>query len=348
MPAAVGGAPKLHDVAERAGVSLGTASNVLNHPERVSPSTIDRVRRAIDELGFVRNANASSLAAGGSGSIGLVVISLANSMFVEAARGAQAAARKAGHNLLLADSVDDFQAQGDNVDSFNEARVAGLLLAPMQDSAHHIAKLKARGVPVVLINYDQGDGGQCTVVVDNEHVGYMAVRHMIDIGCHHIAFVAGQDEEYQPVRMRRSGIHRAFAECGPEVVFEEINVDNIKESNAVEVALEILDRPSQDRPDGIIAVTDGLAASIVNTLCSRGVSIPHEIAVMGCDNNLFASDCVVPLTSIAMQGYAMGEAAINLLLAEMVSVDTHVHQRTVLTPELIVRNSTMRRETTSR
>ncbi|MDU0347833.1 LacI family DNA-binding transcriptional regulator [Actinomyces sp. MRS3W] len=334
--------PRLRDVADRAGVSLGTASNVLNHPERVSPAAIERVRAAIDELGFVRNANASTLASGRSGALGLVVINLSNSMFVDVARGAQAAARAAGHNLLLADSADDFGAQGSNVDSFNEARVAGLLLAPMQDSSEHVARLKVRGIPVVLINYDQGDEDLCTVVVDNEQVGYLAVQHMLDIGCRRIAFAAGGDEQYQPVRLRRRGVRRAMREAAGAASFEEIMAGGVKEADGLAVAQQIAGRGPETRPDGIIGVSDSLASGLVEGLCDAGIAVPGDIAVMGCDRNSSAGDCRVPLTSITMKGQEMGTAAVRLLLDEMDRDGFHVHQRVVLTPELIVRGSTVR------
>ncbi|WP_165216783.1 LacI family DNA-binding transcriptional regulator [Schaalia sp. ZJ1691] len=336
------GSPRLRDVADRAGVSLGTASNVLNHPERVSQSTIDRVKAAIDELGFVRNANASSLASGRSSYIGLVVISLANSMFVDVARGAQEAARKAGHNLLLADSSDDFDAQSDNVDSFNEARVSGLLLAPMQDSSAHVRRLKARDVPVVLINYDQEDHDLCTVVVDNEQVGYLAVQHMLDIGCKRIAFIAGADEEYQPVRLRRRGVRRGMKECAGRARFEEIIVSGVKEIDGHESAARIVGRSPESRPDGIICVSDSLAAGLIEGLCDAGISIPEDIAVMGCDRNSSVADCRVPLTSVTMQGHEMGEAAVRLLIDELDTAVPHVHQKVVLTPQLVIRGSTVR------
>ena len=339
MPSRTGASPRLRDVAELAGVSLGTASNVLNHPDRVSPATIERVRSAIDELGFVRNGNASTLASGSSGSIGLVVINLSNSMFVDVARGAQAAARAAGHNLLLADSADDFQAQGDNVDSFNEARVAGLLLAPMQDSLDHVARLKGRGVPVVIINYDHADPDLCTVVIDNEQAGRIAVAHLLDIGCSRIAFAAGADARYQPVRLRRLGVRKAMRES--TAGFEELLTYGVKESDGRDLASRIANRSPENRPDGILAVTDELASGLIEGLLDSGIRVPEDIAVMGCDRNASAGDCRVPLTSVTMEGKALGEAAVRLLIDEMDGDGVHVHQRIVIEPRLVVRGSTV-------
>nr|WP_244857722.1 LacI family DNA-binding transcriptional regulator [Agromyces archimandritae] len=298
------------------------------------------MRDAIDTLGFVRDANASSLAAGGSRSIGLVVINLGNSMFVDVARGAQTAAHTAGLNLLLAGSEDSFAVQGANVDSFNEARVQGLLLAPLQDSSSQTRRMTQRGRPVVIVNYDASSDPVCCVVVDNEQVGYLAAKHLLDSGCERIAFLGGEDEKFQPVRLRRRGVRRAMAEAGRPVAFEEIAVDELTDAAGARAADAVAARSPGMRPDGVVAVTDTVAVGFIERALDLGIDVPGQIAVMGCDRNTSAPDCRVPLSSVAMQGYEMGTAAMRLLLDEIAHTPNHVHQRVVLAPSLVVRAST--------
>ncbi len=321
---------------------MGTVSHVLNHPQKVSEATTTKVRASIAELGFVRDANASSLATGGSRSIGLVVIDISNSMFVAVARGAQAAARAAGLNLMLASSQDDFEAQGANVDFFAEARVAGLLLAPMQDSSDQMQKFTGRGRPVVLVNYDPGDRDVCCVVIDNEQVGYLAARHMIDQGCRRLLFVCG-DETLQPVTLRRAGLRRAVAEA-PGVRFEEVHTPDLTERSGEALAAKVAARGPGTRPDGIVTVTDTLAAGFVNAAARHGLSVPGDIAVMGCDDNRLAEPTDVGLSTVAMEGYQLGTAAMGMLVEELNPAATsapHVHQRIVVEPHLIARSSTL-------
>ena len=339
MSSSASGTPKLRDVARHAGVSMGTVSHVLNHPDKVSEKMIERVRASIDALGFVRDANASSLAGGGSRSIGLVVIDLSNSMFVDVALGAQSVARRAGLNLLMAASQDDFALQGANVDFFNEARVAGLLLAPSQDSASQMHKLTRRGRPVVLVNFDPGTDAACCVIVDNEQVGYLAARHLIERGCRNLLFVCG-DDALQPVSLRRAGLRRAVAEA-TGVRFEEVHTPDLTEVSGAALAQRIAARGPGTRPDGIVAVTDTLAAGFINAADTLGISVPGDIAVMGCDDNTAAESTPVGLTTVAMRGAQLGEAAMSLLIEEMASTQhPHLHQRVVLEPRLIERAST--------
>jgi len=332
--------PNLNDVARHAGVSTGTVSNVLNHPHKVKEGTTERVTRSIEALGFVRNTNASSLATGGSSNIGLVVTDLANSLFVELARGAQTASRAVGHNLLLAGSENDFGVQNANVESFIGARVAGVLLAPMHDSSDQIRRLAKRHVPAVLVNFDPGSDQTCCVIVDNEMVGYLAARHLIDLGRTRIAFVSS-DDTVQPVRLRRVGVRRAIAETGGRVSLEEVHTADFDADAGADAAREVMARDAAERPDGVIGVSDNLAVGFIEQASDLGVDIPREMAVMGCDHNTSAPSCRLTLTTVAMKGQEMGAEAMNLLADEILhGVADHVHRRVVLEPELIPRQST--------
>ena len=328
------------DVAAHAGVSLGTVSHALNHPERVRPQTLERVRRAIAELGFVRNANASSLAGRRDRTVGLVVIDIGNSLFVDIARGAQHGAGEHAMNLVIANSDNDDALQAAHLDFFNQARSSGILLAPSSDPRGSLSALTRRGVPVVVINYDNGREDHCRVLVDNEQVGYLAARHMIDTGRRRLAFVGGRDE-LQPVRERRAGVRRAVAEAGRRVRLVEIGTDDLNAPGGLHAGEQIASTARRNRPDGVIAVTDLLGMAIIQALGRRHLTVPGDVAVMGCDYNSRAWGGTISLTSVRMMGEQMGRAAIDLLAQEVSDPTTHHHERIVLNPSVVVRESTV-------
>ena len=138
-------------------------------------------------------------------------------MFVDVARGAQVAAREAGMNMLLANADNDGEQQDESLDFFDGTRVAGVLLAPMHDSRAGIERLRRHGRPVVVLNYDAEPHDGCSVLIDNEQAGYLAARHMIDLGRTRLAFVGGRDN-LQPVHLRRRACAgpspRSTAGCG--------------------------------------------------------------------------------------------------------------------------------------
>ena len=331
--------PTLVDVAAQAGVSIGTASNVLNHPHKVAPATVAKVENVIAELGFSRNSMASALASGNTRTLGLVVATLRNSLFVDIAQGAQRVARERGFALQLASAETDVKQQEAHLDLFDSARVSGLMLAPMQNSRPAIDRLRRHGRPVVVLNYTSGSRDVCTVRVDNEQVGYLAARHLIELGRTSIAFVAGMDE-LQPVALRRRGVMRAVDETAGVVRLSELNVARLDAPDGTAAGQRLV-ALGRDRPDAVLAVTDLLAMAIVSQLIAARVSVPDDVAVMGCDHDSAAWGGAIPLTSVSMEGEEMGSEAARLLLDEIEhGQEDHDHREVLLTPHLVVREST--------
>ncbi|MEU8324277.1 LacI family DNA-binding transcriptional regulator [Nonomuraea sp. NPDC048881] len=323
-------------MAAAAGVSMGTVSNVLNHPDKVSEATARRVREAIDRLGFVRNDAARSLASGSNHSIGLVLADIENSLFVDIAHGAQEAARAAGLNLLLANAACDLSQQDQYLDLFDQARVTGVLLAPMEDSTAGIERMRSHGRQIVLLNYAPEPGTCCSVLVDNERVGYLAARHLIAGGRRRLGYVAARDV-YQPVRDRRRGIRAAIDDLGAGVGLEEIDSGGLTVAEGRRVGRELAARPPSELPDALVVVTDELAHGIIQELhAGAGVRVPEDVAVVGCENNRSAAGFTLPLTAVELSGRQMGREAVRLLLDEVASED-HRHVTVTLQPELVVR-----------
>jgi LacI family transcriptional regulator len=335
--------PTIEDVAARAGVSVGTASNVLNHPHKVAPATVAKVASVIAELGFSRNSIASALASGDTRTLALVVATLRNSLFVDIAQGAQRVARERGFALHLASADTDVDQQEHHLDLFDSARVSGLMLAPMQNSRPAIDRLRRHGRPIVVLNYDSGSSDVCTVLVDNEQAGYLAARHLIELGRTSIAFVAGM-HEFQPVALRQRGVRRAVAQAGGAVRLSELSVKALDAEDGAVIGQQLVDL-GRDRPDAVLAVTDLLAMVIISELIAARLNVPDDIAVMGCDHDSAAWGGAIPLTSVSMEGEEMGAEAVRLLLDEIEhGRDEHQHREVLLTPHLVVRESTAGRQ----
>ena len=182
--------PSMKDVAARAGVSLGTVSNVLNRPQLVSERTRRRVETAIDDLGFVRNESARQLRGGTSRSLAFVLFDVSNPFFTDVAQGAQAAADEAGLALYLCNSGEDVGRQAAYLDLLEQQRVEGVLITPIDPTDPRITALAGRGTPVVVVARGRGLG-YCSVTVDDMLGGDLAVTHLLDTGHRQIAFVGG-------------------------------------------------------------------------------------------------------------------------------------------------------------
>ena len=203
----------IKDVAARAGVSVGTVSNVLNRPERVAEETRTRVQLAIIALGFVRNEPARQLRAGRSRTIGLLVLDAANPFFADVSRGAEEAAANAGLAVILCNSGQDAAKESAYLNLMAEQRVQGLLLTPVDADPVRLAKLVERGMPVVLLDRRAEGAGMCSVSVDDISGGELAVSHLLEMGHERIAFIGGPTTIAQ-VKDRLQGARNALARAG--------------------------------------------------------------------------------------------------------------------------------------
>lgn len=329
----------VREVAALAGVSVGTVSNVLNRPEKVSPVTVERVQRAVAELGFVRNEAARQLRAGQSHSIGLIVLDVRNPFFTDVARGAEDRAAEGALSVLLGNSDEKPEREAAYVGLFQEQRVHGVLISPLSEDLSRLRTLRERGTAVVLV--DRQDGAQefSSVSVDDVAGGYLAVRHLLDLGRRRIAFVGGPTSIRQ-VSDRLRGAQNAVDEVYGASL-EVIDSDGLTVLHGRAVGDALRDRAAFARPEAVFAANDLLAVGILQALTMLGeVRVPQDVALIGYDDIDFAAATVVPLSSIRQPSTLIGSTAVDLLLREAAGGAEFVREQIVFQPELVVRAST--------
>lgn len=341
----VGQTVSIRDVAERAGVALGTVSNVLNRPEKVATSTRQRVEAAISDLGFVRNDAARQLRAGKSRMIGLVVLDVRNPFFTDLARGAEERGAELGFGVLLGNSDEQADREAMYMDLFDEQRVQGLLISPLGDVGPRLEKLRQRGTPTVLVDRIAVDAEFSSVSVDDVAGGKLAVEHLIEQGCRRIAFVGGP-AGLQQVDDRLVGARQAVDDH-EGVVLEVLTDINLTVHGGRSIGDQIAARTAADRPDGIFAANDLVAVGLLQSFVLLGdVAVPNDIALIGYDDIDFASATVVPLSSIRQPSRLIGRTAVDLLMREVSAAadDTPAdHDHVIFQPELVIRDSSRRR-----
>jgi len=328
------------DVAAAADVSVGTVSNVLNHPDKVSAATIERVQQVIEDLGFVRNDAARQLRAGRSRSIGLVVLDVGNPFFAEVARGAEERAAEEGLVVLLGGADQKPDRESAYLDLFRQQRVLGVLITPVSEDVAALRRLNEAGIPVVLVDREMPGEAFRAVSVDDVEGGHLAVSHLLALGRRRIAVVAGPASVPQ-VADRLEGARRAVA-ASPDAVLEVIEAEALTVLAGREAGERIRERA--ERPDAVFAVNDLLAVGVLQALAlaDSGVRVPEDIALIGYDDIDFAASTVVPLTSIRQPARALGSTAVDLLLAEHAAPGAG--ERAIrYRPELVVRESTIGR-----
>lgn len=329
------------DVAALAGVSVGTVSNVINSSAAVSETTRQRVENAIAKLGWVRNESARQLRAGRSRSIGMVVMEIANPFFIDIVGGAEDYIHELGYTVQLGNSALQESRESDQLALFEEHRVRGVLFAPIREVGDHVARLRRRGIPVVVVDRA---ADYCSVAVDDVEGGRLAVDHLVDLGHHRIGFVGGPSS-IQQVRDRSIGSQIAASRMGSTGSLLTIDTPRLDAESGVRAADEILAMDPSNRPTAVFAANDLLAIGLLQGFVTHRIRVPEDIAIIGYDDIAFASAAAVPLSSIRQPRDAIGRRAAELLFAEIEAfdqnmMDEHEHEHVQFVPELIVRRST--------
>ena len=334
----------IRDVAERAGVSVGTVSNTLNQPEIVAPGTRKEILRAIDEIGYIRNSAARQLRGVRSPAIGLVVLDIDNPFFTAVARGVDEVASALDYLVILCSSGGARRREDRQLRLLEEQRVTGVLMTPTGRRASPLHdKVRARGTPIVLLDRRSARRNQCSVAVDDVEGGRMAARHLVELGHTRVALINGPCGITQ-FRDRRAGFVAALGDEGLTLpVANEIEMDSVTPAIVAAIAdgEAAAKRLLQQRkpPTAIFCANDLFALGVEHAVLQSGRLIPDDVALIGYDDLPFAALAFVPLTSVRQPSYDLGYRGAQLLLDEA-SGTSHRHEHVTFTPELVVRQST--------
>lgn len=329
--------PNIRQVAERAGVSVGTVSNVLNRPELVTPATRARVLGAIKDLNFIRNDSARQLRVGRSRTLGLVVLDISNPFFTDVARGVEEIANSQGLAVIVCNSDEDAAKEAAHLDLLAEMRARGVLINPIEESGGRLETLRERGVPVVLFDRQAESAEECSVAVDDVLGGRLALHHLIDRGHRKVLFLGGPTTLRQ-VRERHEGAVAAVQASGQPVQLDVMPTTALNVAAGRAAGDQIAAMPPAQRATAVFCANDLVALGLLQALTYGGVRVPADIAIVGYDDIDFAAAAAVPLSSVRQPRQSLGRTCAELLLDET-SNPEHQHRQVVFEPELIVRAS---------
>ena len=326
----------IREVAETAGVSYATVSHVINNTRLVSPETRERVLAAMDALNYRPNALARSLRQGKTNTIGLVLPDSANPFFAEISRGIEDEAFKKGYSVFLCNTELDIKRELFYVDVLSKKQVDGIIFVAAGDQADSLDYLLQRNMPVVMIDRNVPNVEGDAVLTDHQLGGYLATRHLLELGHTRIACIAGPSS-ITPSAERIIGYRNALEEAG--LPFEEKLVirGDYHAQSGMDITRSLL--RMNPRPTAVFALNDLMAIGALRAVAEAGYSVPKDLAVIGYDDLEIARFTNPPLTTIAQPKKEIGAQAVNLLVDRM-SRKSRPPSRLVLAPELIVRRST--------
>ena len=326
----------LRDVASRSGVSFQTVGKVLNGKGTVSTETRERILEAAGELGYVPNALARSLVTQSTSTIGIVASDLSDYILARFVVGAEREARRRGHGVLIGSLDEKGSDAGRYLRILLERRVDGILMAaPQLENDARAGELLRGSVPTVSIHRIPG-GGIPLVGSDHARTGFLATDHLLKLGHQRIATVRG-DEDRRVTFSRLKGYKMALERAGVAFDSDLVEAGDWEPEGGYDATMRLLDRS----PDitAIFSQNDTMALGVLSALHDRGLSVPEDCAVVGCDDIPLAAHTIPPLTTVHVPFYETGETAARLLLDMIENSGQEPPKRTLLPVHLVQRSS---------
>jgi LacI family repressor for deo operon, udp, cdd, tsx, nupC, and nupG len=330
--------PNIFEVAKRAGVSTATVSRVLSRPNMVSPSTRNKVIKAVEFLGYVPNAAAKNLRTLRSGKLLVTVPDISNPFFSQILQGIEDAAQREGYAVLVGDTQHDVKREEGYASMLKRREADGLIFLghrlPKEASTLVRAAIP-RCAPVVNGCEFSPSLGVPSVHIDNAKAASEAMDHLYRLGHRRIGVITGP--LVSPLsRDRLRGARASAKKNRAESECLVMNGDFSIESGVVG-ADRLLGR--KDSPTAIFCFNDEMAMGVIETAKRRGLRVPIDISIVGFDDIRFARCMDPPLTTIAQPMRAIGEGTVRLLL-EILRGRATPPESVTLPHTLIIRSST--------
>lgn len=326
----------IHDVAAQAGVAPSTVSRALNNPHRVNAETGERVRKIAHDLKYVPSTQARALSSGTTRTVALLVPDITNPFYFDLIRGTQHQLKAAGYAQILLDTEESAEAESASLERLRKTCDGIVLTASRLSDKDIIAA--SRHHPLVTIN--RNASGVPSVLINTPTAVSQAVDHLASLGHRRVCYVSGPSNSFsnrwrwrsltqtcQTLRRERS-IELDLVRVGP---FSPKSASGAGAADAV----------INSKATACIAYNDLLAIGLLHRFADRGVRVPADISIVGCDD-IFGSDfCNPPLTTLTAPIEAAGRTAISMLLGVLNPAAHPLPQRRVLMPtHLTIRATT--------
>lgn len=331
----------IQDIARRAGVSHTTVSRALRDSPLISAEVRTQIQQLAQEMGYIPNAVAQSLRGQRTGTVGLVVTSIADPFLGRVARGIEEVAQKYNISLLLSVSNNDADAELAVVENFHRRRVDGVIVAAARMTSAHEGRLARMGVPTVLINHQAETALEhlhC-VSIDDAQGAREAVNHLLTMGHRAIGYL-GAGNRPRSNRLRQQGYTDALRAAGieprPEWICATPEQDRYY-ADDVTGGQTLLPELARAGVSSVFCYNDMVAVGALTACRTLGISVPGQMSIVGFDDVEMAQYVTPPLTTVHQPKLRLGQLAMEMLLDLLNDKPVTDH---VLPAELVVRQST--------
>lgn len=328
----------LRTVAERAGVSISTVSRVLNATDvegsraAASLATVERIRSIATELAYVPDPNATSLKLQKTRLLGVLVPRLSDIVLATIYEGIEEVAATYDYQTVVANTRDEPAQQLARTELMLNRRVDGLIFGDAYSDSDYFDALTARGVPFVLVS--RHAGSYPAVTCDDWEGGRLAAEHLLELGHHQVAVIAG--EAYASTGIdRTAGFLERMSEAGFEVPPNRVLYSRFNTHGGHDATCGLLD--ATDKPTAIFAVNDFAAIGAMGAVREAGLQVGKDVSIVGFNDVPLARHLLLPLTTVTSPMHEMGQRAVHMWIRVLAGEQPEPER---LPPTLQVRAST--------
>lgn len=334
----------IHDIAEKLNITASTVSRALNNNPRISEATKKKVLKTAKQLNYQPNHIASALRSGKSRLIGVIVPTANRNFFSSVIRGIEEIANNLNYKIVISQSYDEFDKEVQNVEALLNARVDGIIasIGKTTENFDHFEKVMNKGIPLVLFDRISNELDVSQVVIDDYQGAYQTVDHLIQNGCKRIVHFTSS-QRINIYKERKRGYEDALKDHGLTIDPALIVYSNMQLEDGRRNMEEILKKKIPF--DGVFSSSDYGIMGAMQVLKEHGYRIPEQVKLAGFGNEPFTSFTEPAITTVDQKSIPMGKITAETFfeLLNSSNVET-VAKKTILKPELIIRDSSINKE----
>lgn len=334
----------IYDIAKKLNLATSTISRALKDHPSISEKTIKKVKKTVEEMGYVPNTLAAGLRGNKTNTIGVLIPTITQPFLSSLISGIEITAQKSGYNVIIMQSHDSYDEEVSLAKSLYSSRVSGVIssLAMETRDTSHFQQFISSNIPLVFVDRVPKDFNTFRVIIDNYAAGYKATKHLIEQGCIRIAHLTAGSEFGNLYSERKRGYIDALKDHNLPLIEELIvNLKTVTYEEGAKASNKLFDLKL--RPDGIFASGDIIAVSAIQTAKKRGIKIPEELAIIGFNNDPISQIIDPNLSTITHPAAKMGKASAEIILKNIKSnKKDEVKEITFLNTEVLIRESSKR------
>ncbi|PZX49422.1 LacI family DNA-binding transcriptional regulator [Algoriphagus chordae] len=339
------GKATIHDIAEKLKVTASTVSRALNNNPRISDATKKKVLKAAKDLNYQPNNIASALRSGRSRLIGVVVPTANRNFFSSVIRGIEEIANSLNYKVVISQSYDDFDKEVQTIEALLNVQVDGVIasVGKTTENVEHFKKILEKGIPLVLFDRVTNELDVSQVVIDDYYGAFQATEHLINEGCKRIVHFSSS-QNINIYKERKRGYEDALLKHGIIIDPELIRFSKLQLEDGRASMQEVID--AKISFDAVFSASDYSIMGAMQILKENGFKLPQDVKLVGFGDEPFTSFTEPSLTTVDQKSIPMGKITAETFFEILNQKDqtNNIPKKTILKPELIIRNSSINQQ----